>query len=70
LRREKMVNQKRCQFCDSVLKIEAEHNYELSQDINGHWAKAIGDVDYFCTECDTELSISDIRDALEQTDEL
>ena len=65
-----MTNQQRCPYCHAVLEIKAEHTYSIAMNNRGRWIKSTGDVSYTCDECDAELSKSDIRDALEQTDEL
>ncbi len=51
--------------------INASHHYSIDySEEQGKYVKGEGQVRYSCAECNTELDITDIEDALTQVDEL
>lgn len=59
-----------CPYCSEPLVIEAEHIYLITKSEDSGWHKEDGNVTYTCNNCDTELSVSEIKDILKQVDEL
>ena len=61
-----------CPCCNAELtEIIAIHTYTLDySEEQEKWVKQTGDVNYRCGNCEDDLDIHDIMDALRQTDEM
>ena len=61
-----------CPECGAELtEILARHAYMIEYStLMERWTKSDGSVVYTCSNCEVELSIHDIEDALKQVDEL